>query len=106
MAHARPAPGEYAPYYETYISLVSGNEILEALEAQLRQTMTLFSGKSERDGDFRYKPDKWTVKEVLGHVADTERIFGYRALCFARGEKASLPGYEQDDYVRAGRFNE
>ena len=106
MAQARPARGEYAPPYETYISLVSGDEILEALESQLRQTMTLFSGKSERDGDFRYKPDKWTVKEVLGHLADTERIFGYRALCIARCEKAPLPGFEQDDYVRAGRFNE
>jgi uncharacterized damage-inducible protein DinB len=64
----------------------------------------LFAGRSERDGNFRYAPGKWTVKEVLGHITDTERIFAYRALRFARSDKTPLPGFEQDDYVKNGAF--
>jgi DinB superfamily len=103
---ARPEPGEYAPYYEKYISLVPGNDAIGALEGQRLLMQQLFAAHSERDGNFRYAPDKWSVKEVLGHVNDTERIFGYRALCIARGEQAQLPGFEQDDYVRAGGFKD
>jgi hypothetical protein len=101
---SRPAPGDYAPYAAQYISLVSGDDILEGLHAQLKQTVTLFSGRSERDGNFRYAPQKWTVKEVVGHVADTERIFAYRAMRIARGDQTPLAGFEQDDYVRTAGF--
>ena len=104
MTKIKPAPGDYAPYSEQYISLVTGDDILETLKTQLKQTSTLFSGRSERDGNFRYAPDKWTVKEVLGHVADAERIFAYRALRFARADQTPLAGFEQDDYVRSARF--
>jgi len=97
----KPAPGDYAPYAVQYISLVPGDDILETLHSLRKQTVTLFSGRSERDGNFRYAPDKWTVKEVLGHVADTERIFAYRALRIARGDQTPLSGFEQDDYVRS-----
>jgi hypothetical protein len=100
----RPAPGDYAPYAEQYVVLVAGDDILETLRTQLKRTTTLFSGRSERDGNFRYAPDKWTVKEVVGHVADTERIFAYRALRIARGDQTPLSGFEQEDYVRAARF--
>src|ERR1700733_1007455 len=102
----RPAPGDYASYAEKYISLIAGSDILDTLKTQLKQTMTLFSGRSERDGNFRYAPDKWTVKEVLGHVTDCERIFAYRALRIARADQTPLSGFEQDDYVRAGEFGE
>jgi uncharacterized damage-inducible protein DinB len=102
----RPESGEYAPYYEEYIALVPGNEIVGVLEAQRKQMMQLFAARSERDGNFRYAPEKWTVKEVLGHVTDTERIFAYRALRIARGDQTPLSGFEQDDYVRAGAFGE
>jgi len=105
-ATTRPGPGEYAPYYETYVSKVKGNDIVSILEAQRLQTAQLFAAHSERDGNFRYAPDKWTVKEVLGHVSDTERIFAYRALRIARGDQTPLPGFEQDDYVRSGNFVE
>ena len=101
---SRPEPGEYAPYYDRYISLVPGNDILPTLESQRRQMLLLLSGRDESDGDFRYAPDKWTVKEVLGHVCDTERIFAYRALRISRGDRTPIEGFEQDDYVRNGPF--
>jgi len=102
----RPEPTEHADFYAKYIAKVPGTDVLGVLEAQRQQMLQMFTGRSERDGDFRYAPGKWTVKEVLGHVTDTERIFSYRALCIARGEKKSLPGFEQDDYVRDGAFGE
>ena len=102
----KPDSGEYAAYYEKYVSLVTAKDILSALEAQRLQTMQLFAARSERDGNFRYAADKWSVKEVLGHVNDTERIFVYRALRIARADQTPLPGFEQDDYVRAGGFSE
>src|SRR4029077_14200498 len=106
MTKNRPVHGDYAPYAEQYILLVTGDDILDSLNTQLKQTTTLFSGRSERDGNFRYASDKWTVKEVLGHVADAERIFAYRALRFARGDQTPLAGFEQDDYIRGARFKE
>jgi uncharacterized damage-inducible protein DinB len=100
----RPEPGEYAPYYERYIALVPGNDILAALDAQRRQTLLLLSGRDETDGDFRYASDKWSAKQVLGHVCDTERVFAYRALRIARGDQTPMEGFEQDDYVQNGPF--
>jgi hypothetical protein len=101
---ARPEPGEYAPYYSRYISLVQGKDILTALDQQRRDTMTLLCGRDEEDGDFRYAPEKWSAKEVLGHMCDTERVFAYRALRISRADATPLEGYEQDDYVRNGPF--
>jgi len=101
---ARPEPGEYNAYYEKYIALVPGNDVLRFLEDQATLYLRLFAGRGERDGEFRYAPGKWTVKEALGHVSDTERIFAYRALRIARGDKTPLAGFEQDDYVRNGGF--
>jgi hypothetical protein len=101
---ARPQPDEYAPYYDRYISLVAGSDVLGALDSQRRQTMLLLCGRDEADGDLRYAPDKWSAKEVLGHVCDTERIFAYRALRISRGDRRPIEGFEQDDYVRNGPF--
>jgi DinB superfamily len=100
----RPQPGEYAPYYERYISLVHGDDILSALDQQRRQMMLLLSGRDETDGEYRYAPEKWSAKEVLGHICDTERIFAYRALRIARADKTPMEGFEQDDYVSNGPF--
>ena len=102
----RPEKNEYAPYYETYISQVQGNDILSILEAQRLQMAQLFAARSERDGNFRYAPGKWMVKEVLGHVSDAERIFAYRALRIARGDHTPLPGFEQEGYIQNGNFAE
>jgi uncharacterized damage-inducible protein DinB len=100
----RPEPDEYAPHYDRYISLIGGSDILTTLDAQRRQTMLLLSGRDEDEGNFRYAPDKWTAKEVLGHVCDSERIFAYRALRIARGDRTPIEGFEQDDYVRNGPY--
>ncbi len=103
-AYLRPQSGEYAPYYDRYISLVPGNDILAALDEQRRQMLLLLSGRTEADGDLRYAPDKWSLKEVVGHLNDTERIMSYRALRIARGDATPIEGFEQDDYVRNGPF--
>jgi len=106
-ASLRPQPGEYAPYYDRYISLVPGTDVLAALAAledQRRQMLLLLSGRTESDGDIRYAPEKWSLKEVLGHISDTERIMSYRALRISRGDATPLEGFEQDDYVRNGPF--
>jgi hypothetical protein len=102
----RPEKNEYAAFYETYVSLIQGTDILGILEAQRLQMAQLFAARSERDGNFRYAAGKWTVKEVLGHVADAERIFSYRAMRIARGDQTPLPGFEQDGYVQNGGFGE
>lgn len=104
-AITRPQSDEYAPFYEKYVSLV-GDDVVGALEAQRVQTAQLLAGRSERDGNFRYAPDKWTVKEVIGHVSDAERIFSYRLLRIARGDATPLASFEQDNYIAAGAFNE
>jgi DinB superfamily len=101
-AVGRPEPGEYAPYHERYISLITGSDILTTLDSERRKTMLLLSGRDEDEGNFRYAPDKWTAKEVLGHVCDTERVFAYRTLRIARGDRTPMEGFEQDDYVRNG----
>jgi uncharacterized damage-inducible protein DinB len=106
QALARPAKDEYASFYETYVSLIPGDDILGALEAQRLQTTHLLAARSEREGNFRYAPGKWSVKEVVGHLSDSERIFAYRALRIARADATPLSGFEQDDYVRSGGFGE
>ena len=103
-ASTRPQSGDYVPYYDRYISLVPGNDILTAFEDQRREMLLLLCGRTEADGDIRYAPDKWSLKEVLGHVNDTERIMSYRALRISRGDATPIEGYEQDDYVRNGPF--
>jgi uncharacterized damage-inducible protein DinB len=97
-AAARPAPNEYAPYYEGYVSLVEG-DVLETLERQGAETAALLGRLTEEQGDSRYAPGKWSVKELVGHVIDAERVFAYRALRIARGDRTPLPGFDQDPYV-------
>ncbi|MBZ5598166.1 MAG: DinB family protein [Acidobacteriia bacterium] len=101
----RPQANEYDPYYERYISLVPGADIVTALQTQLDQTIALLSAVSEEKAGYRYAPGKWSVKEVLGHVTDTERIFAYRALRIARNDRTPIEGFEQDGYVQYGPFS-
>lgn len=100
MTQNRPKTGDYASFYGKYIALVPEGELLQILEAQLRDWQRLLGDMSEEQSDFRYEPGKWSVKEMLGHVSDSERIFAYRLLRIARGDQTPMAGFEQDDYVR------
>jgi hypothetical protein len=104
MTSERPKPGEYNPYYDRYISLIPGSDIISTLTSQLPKTVALLSGRSEPEGELRYAPGKWSVKEALGHMIDTERIMAYRALRIARHDRTPMEGFEQDDYVRDGPY--
>jgi hypothetical protein len=84
--------------------LVPGDDAVAVLEAQRLHMMQMLSARSEREGNFRYGSDKWSVKEVIGHLADAERVFTYRAMRIARGDQTPLPGFEQNDYVKNGGF--
>jgi len=83
------------PLYQRYADLVSEKEIVTALEEQGKKTAALLRSIDEKKASFRYAPDKWSVKGVVGHFTDAERIFCYRALAIARGEKKSLPGFDE-----------
>lgn len=96
----RPAASEFAPFYAGYVDGVPDGDIVEILERQGRELATLLGGVTGDRGDYRYAPDKWSVKEVIGHVTDAERIFAYRALRIARGDATPLPGFDQDTYVQ------
>ena len=100
-----PASDEYAPYYERYIALLPEGDIIQVLEKQLRETTALLDTLSEEQALHRYAEGKWSIKEVVGHIIDTERVFAYRGLCFARGDNTPLPGFEQDDYVTHADFD-
>lgn len=102
----KPGASEYAPYYEKYVSLVTESDVIEAMNNSLTETLELLHGLNEEKANFRYAPDKWSIKQVLGHICDTERIFVYRALRFARGDKTELAGFDQDYYVPQGKFDD
>jgi hypothetical protein len=99
-----PDPSEYAPYHSRYIAQVPAGDLLETLAAQLQDVAKLVSGLTAAQGDHRYAPGKWSIKEVLGHVSDTERVFAYRALRIARGDRTPLPGFDQDRFMQAAPF--
>ena len=101
----RPADGEYMPYFGRYISLVPEGDILAILAAQNESTLALLRSLAESQGGYRYAPEKWSIKELVGHVSDTERIFADRALRFARADQTPLPGFEENDYVKNASFD-
>ena len=98
----RPAPSEHIPYYERYIALVPEGNILEVLESQLADLRALVEAVPEERAGHRYAPGKWSIREVMGHLADTERILAYRAFSIARGETQPLNGYEPEQYSVQG----
>jgi len=102
-AHALAAPetSEYAPYYGRYISLVPQGDVRGELEAQRREIGTLLASIPEGKAGFRYAEGKWTIRDLVGHVIDTERLFAFRALTFARGDAGPLPGMEQEPWQKA-----
>jgi hypothetical protein len=92
----RPQSTEAAPYYFTYIDQVAGDDSMRAIEEQLEPSVSLLSTISEEKSLYRYGPDKWSIRQVLNHINDSERAFAFRALWFARGFDTPLPSYEQD----------
>jgi hypothetical protein len=101
-----PKRDDYPGFYETYISRLDGGNYSELIRIQIKELKDLFSSKPEGWDSAPYDEGKWSPKEVLGHVIDTERIMTFRALCFARGEKKALPGFDQDPYVLNARFGQ
>jgi len=104
-APARPEANEYAPFYEKYVSLVPDADIAGTLARQNEETLALLGTVTEEHAGFRYEPGKWSIKQVVGHLIDAERIFAYRALAIARGERQPLPGMEQDEYMAHADFD-
>jgi hypothetical protein len=102
---SRPEATEYAPSYGGYISQVPGGDLLAILEDQRRDTQQLLAALPETRALHRYAPGKWSVKEVVGHVSDTERVFSYRALRFARGDAQPLAGFDEQAWVPAAGFD-
>lgn len=101
----RPDETEYHPEFGKYVTLVPAGDIVTVLGSQIEETLALLRSVTEEGGRYRYAPGKWSVKELVGHLIDSERIFSYRALSFARDDRTALPGYEQDDYIRGGSFD-
>jgi DinB superfamily len=101
----RPDANEHVPYYTKYISLVPNGNILTILEKQMQETSSFLKTISEEQSFKRYVPNKWNIKEVVGHMIDCERIGIYRALRFARNDKTVLPSFESDDYITYGEFD-
>lgn len=99
-----PLPDEYAPFYGIYIGLLPEGDILQTLESQADSTRSLLSGIVEAQAEYRYAPGKWSIKEVVGHLCDTERIMAYRALRIARGDRTPLRGYDENEYVAQANF--
>lgn len=95
----RPNESEYAPYYQSYVDQVSENDILHVLRAEVDELDVLLGQLPADRETYAYAEGKWTIREMIGHLIDGERVFGYRALCIARGEKQNLPGFDQNDYM-------
>jgi hypothetical protein len=100
VTSARPTADEYAPAFAGYVARIGDDEnIIAVLTAQLEQVLARFATVPEARGDFRYAPGKWTLKEVIGHLSDTERVFAYRALSIARADPAPLPSFDDQAWV-------
>lgn len=100
----RPEKTEYAEFYAGYVSLVEETDVISALQNQVTEMQNLFAGMSDERSDFRYAEGKWTIKELLGHIIDGERVFSYRALRFSRNDKTPLAGFEENSYVANSNF--
>lgn len=101
----RPTADEHRPYFAKYIAMVPDGELHAILAEQATRMAPFYASIGEEQALTRYAPGKWSVKEVVGHLMDTERMFGFRAFAFSRGEQTPLPSFEQDDYVKAVNFD-
>ena len=100
----KPTENEYAPYYGKYIVLVTEENIIEALENSLQDTLELLGGITEEKANFAYAENKWSIKEVIGHIGDSERVFAYRALCFSRNDENNIAGFDENHFIANSNF--
>ena len=101
----RPLESEYAPYYRGYVAQVAEEEILPVLRSQIEALDLLLDQVTPERETYRYAEAKWSIREVVGHLIDGERVFGYRALCIARGENQNLPGFDEKEYMLSAPYN-
>ncbi|UJP64292.1 DinB family protein [Mongoliitalea daihaiensis] len=101
----RPLTGEYHPYYQNYLDIVKDLNVLELIYTQIEEVFDIFKSKDKVWASTPYAHGKWSPKELLAHITDTDRVMAFRAFCFARGEHAILPGFDQDLYIAEGNFN-
>jgi hypothetical protein len=102
----RPTDTEYAPHFSRYVAHVPEADVLSVLENQAVQLSQLTSQITADRETFRYAPEKWSIREVIGHLIDTERVFGYRAFCISRGERVSLPAFDENEYIRQSHYDD
>jgi len=102
----RPTETEYAPYYQNYVNQVSETDVIAVLRSEIDDLDVLLNRVPADKETYAYGEGKWTIREIVGHLIDGERVFGYRAFCIARGETQNLPGFEQDDYLRTAPYNQ
>ena len=105
LSPARPAPSEHFSYYLTYVSEVPEGDLLATLTAQRDSTAALLATIPEAKAGYRYAPGKWSIKEVIGHVSDAERVFAYRALRIARADETPLPGFDENAWMPPAEFD-
>jgi DinB superfamily len=101
---SRPQPDEYSPYFGRYVERVPAGDLVAILRDQIGETRSLVAGLSDDASDFAYAPGKWTIREVIGHMADTERVMAYRILVAARGDATPLPSFDENAWTPAGEF--
>ena len=104
--YQRPAAGEHVPYYSTYIEKVPDTDVVGMMAAQIDEVKALYEGLPAGKADVAYAPGKWTLKELLGHLTDTERVMAYRALCFARNDTTPLPPFDENAWVPPAGFGQ
>ena len=101
----KPEQNEYPSYYSRYIKLIEEDDVLTVLDRQKNEMNRLLNSIGEEAAGFRYAADKWSIKEVIGHLMDVERVFSYRALRFARKDQTPLQGFDQDEYIKVANFD-
>ncbi|MDF2435678.1 MAG: hypothetical protein K0Q95_54 [Bacteroidota bacterium] len=101
----RPQPTEFPPYYASYIDKVKSDDVVKELKDQILNFQAVISEIPEDKEGYAYAEGKWTIKELIGHVIDTERVFGYRAMCFARKDKTALPGFDENAFAANSNYN-
>jgi hypothetical protein len=105
MTTGQPIESEYAPYYRGYVGQVTEEDILPVLRSQLDALDVLLGRVTPERETYRYAEGKWSIREIIGHLIDGDRVFGHRAFCIARGEKQNLPGFEQNDYILTAPYD-